>query len=157
MFSMLSVVQTMLSAKKPARYTTGLVVQCGLGSVAWHYKCAVIKPLSLIHQRKQSILVQEKLPKKFHFCIALLFNLALSQRVEVCTDNTGTVSLIHSPLSADRAKYVHVIYHHVSERLQCGQLSFMQVQSKDNVADIFTKPLGYEVFYKFRMALGVLV
>jgi hypothetical protein len=41
---------------------------------------------------------------------------------------------------------VQVIYHHVRERVACGQVIFLQVPSSENVADIFTKPLSHELF-----------
>jgi hypothetical protein len=74
--------------------------------------------------------------------------------VELCTDNTGAISLVNDPLSLDRSKHIDVIYHDVRERVACGQVKFLQVPSSENVADIFTKPLSYELFSGFRALLG---
>jgi hypothetical protein len=48
---------------------------------------------------------------------------------EVCTDNTGAMSLDDNSPSLDRSKDIDAIYHHVCQRIVCCQVKFLQVPS----------------------------
>ena len=54
-----------------------------------------------------------------------------------------------------RSKHIEVHYHFVREKVLAGVVDLAYVSTEDQVADIFTKPLGTEKLHRFRSLLGV--
>ena len=75
--------------------------------------------------------------------------------VHVGIDNEAALCLTEDPLSEARAKPIDIAYHHVRERVENGVLKFYFVPTAENTADIFTKPLGQELFMRHRKSLGI--
>jgi hypothetical protein len=135
------------------RSTSGILIQCGLGSLVWRSKRQATVSRSTT---EAEYIAAGEVAKEVQYLYELARQFELSPScVEVCTDNTGAISLVNDPLSLDRSKHIDVIYHHVRERVACGQVKFLQVPSSENVADIFTKPLSHELFSGFRALIGV--
>ena len=55
----------------------------------------------------------------------------------------------------NRTKHIDVRYHFVRERITKGNVRVDYVSTAENVADIFTKALPREPFFKFRALLVV--
>ena len=75
--------------------------------------------------------------------------------VSMSIDNRPALDLINNPLSSNRTNHIDVTHHHIRERVELGLLEFNWVSSKDNLADIFTKPLPRDHFCCLRSKLGV--
>jgi len=71
-----------------------------------------------------------------------------------CDNHTASI-LTEDHVWHPRVKHIRVKYHHVRELTALGEMKVNRVASKDNVADIFTKPLGKADFVRLRFALGV--
>ena len=56
-------------------------------------------------------------------------------------DNTGSISLVENNRVNDRSKHIDIHYHKIREEFQKGTFELFHVESKDNLADIFTKIL----------------
>ena len=52
-------------------------------------------------------------------------------------------------------KHINVKYHYIRECIEDGHIEVVQVDTNDNIADIFTKPLGKVKFIGFRDQLGL--
>jgi hypothetical protein len=52
-------------------------------------------------------------------------------------------------------KHIHIKYHYTHELVQLGNITIQQVGSKDNIADILTKPLSHLDFQCLHHYLGV--
>ena len=63
----------------------------------------------------------------------------ISQATPLCIDNQGAIFLAENPAIDRRTKHVEVHYHFVREFVQSGQANVYYVQSKENLADVFTK------------------
>lgn len=63
-------------------------------------------------------------------------------------DNIGATYLTANPIFHRRMKHVEVDYHFVRERVASQQLEVRIISSKDQVADIMTKPLPGPAFNK---------
>lgn len=63
-------------------------------------------------------------------------------------DNIGATYLTANPIFHRRMKHVEVDYHFVRERVASQQLEVRIISSKDQVADIMTKPLPGPAFSK---------
>jgi hypothetical protein len=63
-------------------------------------------------------------------------------------DNIGAVYLIANPAFHGRTKHVEVDFHFVRERVAEKALDVRIISSEDQLADIFTKALGRQAFYR---------
>ncbi|KAH9067289.1 hypothetical protein Ae201684P_021450 [Aphanomyces euteiches] len=70
-------------------------------------------------------------------------------------DNQPAIATATNPVHHSRTKHIDVRYHFVRERIQLQELGLEYVPSKDNVADLFTKPLPAAVFLPLRDKLGL--
>ena len=68
-------------------------------------------------------------------------------------DNSGAVELATVPKMRPRTKHINIKYHHFREHIKAGTIEVIQVNTKEQVADIFTKPLTVELFIKHRTTL----
>ena len=135
------------------RSVTGFVVKCGLGSIVWKS----VKQATVSRSTSESeYIAAGDLAKEVQYIHQLARELGLDpQCIPVGCDNTMAIQLIDDPLSAARAKHIDIIYHHVRERVRTGQVRFFSVSTRENCADLFTKPLPRVLFEEHRSSLGV--
>jgi hypothetical protein len=74
-------------------------------------------------------------------------------------DNIGATYLSANPVFHARTKHIEVDFHFVSERVSQKQLQLQIrfISSKDQVADIFTKPLPLPLFNHCRHNLNLML
>lgn len=70
-------------------------------------------------------------------------------------DNIGATYLCANPIFHRRSKHVEVDYHFVRERVATKQLEVRIISSKDQVADVMTKPLTITPFSICRRNLNI--
>ena len=73
----------------------------------------------------------------------------------ILCDNNAAITLSEDPLLHARVKHINIKYHFLREHVQSGDLTLTYVNIKDNVADIFTKPLDMHQFQHLRGFLGL--
>jgi hypothetical protein len=66
-----------------------------------------------------------------------------------------TTYLFANPIFHRRMKHVEVNYHFVREQVSRCQLEVRPISSKDQIADVMTKPLPLPLFSKFCGNLNV--
>ena len=71
------------------------------------------------------------------------------------TDNQSTIKLAYNPVFHKNTKHIDTQFHFVREKLQSKEIFVEYCKTCDNMADIFTKPLGRVKFEFFRGMLGV--
>ncbi|GJX52809.1 retrovirus-related pol polyprotein from transposon TNT 1-94 [Tanacetum coccineum] len=71
-------------------------------------------------------------------------------------DNKGAIDLSKNLVQHSRTKHIEIHHHFLRDNVQKGNISIEKVASKDNIADIFTKPLKCEVFNYLRLGLGMM-
>ena len=71
-------------------------------------------------------------------------------------DNNGAICLSNDPSFHARAKHIHVRYHYIRELVQDNIIKLKYICTKDNLADIFTKPLELQPFTKLRNLLHLM-
>ena len=64
-------------------------------------------------------------------------------------DNQGAINLAKNPVNHQRSKHIDIKYHFLRSQIQTGNLILQYVSTKDNVADIFTKPVSQVKLRKF--------
>jgi hypothetical protein len=70
-------------------------------------------------------------------------------------DNTGAVSQAKEPRSHQRSKHILRRYHLIREIVERGDVSICRVESQNNIADPFTKPLTQQNFERHLEKMGI--
>lgn len=70
-------------------------------------------------------------------------------------DNEGALKLSRNPELHDRTKHLRLKYHYLRELVMKGIIKTTRVETKDNLADLFTKPLSRDRFQDLRNRLGI--
>ncbi|GJT11521.1 hypothetical protein Tco_0858563 [Tanacetum coccineum] len=76
--------------------------------------------------------------------------------IPIMCDNKGAIDLSKNPVQHSRTKHVEIRHYFLRDNVQKGNISIEKVASKDNTADIFTKPLNHEMFNYLRLRLGIM-
>lgn len=71
-------------------------------------------------------------------------------------DNTSAINLTKNPVLHSRTKHIEIRHHFLRDHAEKEDVSFEYVNTKDKLADIFTKPLPSEPFLKIRWELVIL-
>jgi hypothetical protein len=61
-------------------------------------------------------------------------------------DNSGSICISEKNLNNQRTKHIDVRYHHIRDWVQSKVVQIEKIGTLDNTADIFTKPLGVQLF-----------
>jgi len=69
---------------------------------------------------------------------------------QVFEDNNGALELARTPKYRPCTKHINIKYWHFIEYVTQHNIEILPVESKDQLADIFTKPLPKELFKKLR-------
>jgi hypothetical protein len=70
-------------------------------------------------------------------------------------DNRSAIDLLKRATVSDRSKHIDVRYHNVRQHFQDGKFTVQHISTEENIADIFTKALGTEKFWKHQTSLGL--
>jgi hypothetical protein len=65
------------------------------------------------------------------------------------------LSLVRDHRFSERTKHVDIKSLFIHEHIGTGEVEPLDIASTDNLADIFTKPLGRVLFQKHRHSLGL--
>lgn len=75
--------------------------------------------------------------------------------VKIHCDNSSTIKLSKNPILHGRTKHIDVKFHFLRELVKEGTVELIFCGTKEQIADIMTKPLKLESFVKMRSMLGV--
>ncbi|GLU00818.1 hypothetical protein SLE2022_181580 [Rubroshorea leprosula] len=78
------------------------------------------------------------------------------QPTTIFCDNQSTIAMTKNPVFHSRTRHIETRHHFIRELVASGGLEVVHCNSKDQVADIFTKPLPLDKFIHLRDLLGVL-
>lgn len=82
--------------------------------------------------------------------LLLDFKLDFEKQIEIFEDNQSVIKLTKSNENNKRLKHVDIKYHYIIDNIRNGFIKLEYIKSADNVADMFTKPLGKILYHKFR-------
>lgn len=64
-------------------------------------------------------------------------------------DNIGALELARLPKMRPRTKHINNKYHHFWDKVAKKEIEVLHVGTEDQLADLFTKPLCFDLFHKF--------
>lgn len=83
----------------------------------------------------------------------------LSLKQSECTtifcDNSSTIQLSKNPVLHGRSKHIDVRFHFLRDLTRDGVVELIYCGTRNQLADVMTKPLTLDAFQKFRSQLGV--
>ena len=71
----------------------------------------------------------------------------------VFEDNKGCIELANAPKMRPRTKHISIKYYHFRSHVANGDIKIQWIDTKNQLADIFTKPLAEIAFSSLRLAL----
>ena len=74
-------------------------------------------------------------------------------KCKVFEDNEGAAEIATVHKFRPRTKHIHLKYHHFREHVNSGLVWIVKVATDEQLADMFTKPLGLALFRKHRKGI----
>ena len=69
-----------------------------------------------------------------------------SEPIPIFCDNTSAINISKNPIIHSKTKQILIKYHFVIEQVVEKNINLEYVCTKEQIADIFTKPLPHEAF-----------
>ena len=134
--------------------TSGYVFSLGSGAVAWASKKQPIVTLSSAEAEYvaaaaaacQTVWMRKVLDELLH---------EQKEATQIYCDNMSAIALSKNHVFHKQSKHIDTRYHYIRELVNDEIISVQFCRSEDQFADIFTKPLGNELFKIHRKNLGV--
>jgi hypothetical protein len=77
-------------------------------------------------------------------------------KVPLLCDNESAIHMVDNPVEHNRTKHVDIRYHFLRDHQQKEDIEISYVNTHNQLADIFTKPLDEMTFNKLRNELNIL-
>ena len=71
-------------------------------------------------------------------------------------DNTSAINMSKNPIMHSKTKHMPIKYHYLREQVSQKDVKLEYIDTKEQIADIFTKPLPKESFEHLRQKLGLI-
>ncbi len=85
--------------------------------------------------------------------IFTLLKPSVNVHCKVFEDNNSCIAIAKAPRMNPRTKHIGIKYHHFREYVRRQKLSLFPIDTKEQTADIFTKPLNESLFLYLRNKL----
>ena len=79
-----------------------------------------------------------------------------SEPIPIFCDNTSAINISKNPVMHSKIKHIPIKYHFVREQVTENNIKLEYVCTKEQIVDIFTKPLPREAFEYLHQKLGIL-
>ena len=77
-------------------------------------------------------------------------------QIPILCDNTSAINISKNPIQHSRTKHIEIRHHFIRDHVQKGDIVLEFVDTKHQLADIFTKPLSEDQFSYIRRELGMI-
>jgi hypothetical protein len=129
--------------------TTAYVFMLGGGAITWASK---LQPTVAISSSEAEYMALAAAVQDAIYLRQLLGDLGFEQReaTVICEDNQGCIALAENPVMHKRTKHIDVKHHFIRERVESGEIEVQYVPTRDQLADMLTKPLKRIDHERFR-------
>nr|KYP46330.1 Retrovirus-related Pol polyprotein from transposon TNT 1-94 [Cajanus cajan] len=101
--------------------------------------------------------LRKKLDDKGEKCIFIGYNTnSKAYKLYNPVDNKSAIALCRNPVFHGRSKHINIRFHKIRELVAEKEVAIKYCPTEEQVADIFTKPLKAELFYKLKRMLGMI-
>ena len=77
------------------------------------------------------------------------------ENFDLCINNKSAIEISRNPVYHGRTKHIEVRYHFIRNCVEENKVMLKYVRTDDQLADLFTKPLGITKFMEFREKIGL--
>jgi hypothetical protein len=77
-------------------------------------------------------------------------------KVPLLCDNESAIRMADNPVEHSRTKHIAIRYHFLRDHQQKRDIEIAYINTKEQLDDIFTKPLDEQTFNKLRLELNIL-
>lgn len=134
--------------------TSGYAFNIGSGVMSWSSKKQPTVSLSSIEAEYKALCSATCEAVWLRRILEDVGNKPMKPTIIKC-DNQSTIKLAHNPVYHARTKHIEIQHHFVREKTLSKDIELIYCNTTENVADIFTKPLGKMNFEECRRQLGV--
>ena len=138
------------------RSTSGFVFTFNGGPISWSSKLQ--RPVALstceaeymasAHAAKEALWLRKLLPELQHE--------VANAPIVIYADNEAAIQLTKNPVHGERTKHIGTAFNMVRQHVNQGELKFVYCNTKENVADVFTKAFSAPKLTFFKKYLGML-
>jgi hypothetical protein len=134
--------------------TSGCVFLCSSGSISWFSRKQECNSLSTT---ESEFVAASEAAKEAIWIRSLLKEIERRgpEPIPLLCDNQGAIRCAHNPELHRKMKHIDIRFRFVKRAQESGVIDARYVNSQDQVADIFTKPLPLPKFQYLREKLGI--
>lgn len=133
------------------RSTTGYVIYYSGAPIVW---CSRRQPIVATSTTEAEFISAAECCREVLYLKSVISEvLNIDVKINLCVDNQSALALIKNNVLNRKRKHIDVKYHFICEKVNEGLINVQYCPSNENVADIFTKPLGGNIFNKFKSRL----
>lgn len=138
--------------KIDGRSTTGYDIFLAGGPIAWKSKK---QPTVALSSTEAEYMANADCAREVTWLRRLLTDMGCpqSQPTLVLADNQGCIQLANNPSTSSRTKHIDLRHHYIQEAVRDGKIKMEFISTKENLADIHTKPLLPAQFSELRHKL----
>lgn len=134
--------------------TSGYVFMIGSGAVCWSSKK---QPIVTLSTTEAEFVAATTCACQAIWLRKILEELHFKQQgpTTIYCDSSSAIKLSKNPVLHGRSKHIDVKYHFLRDLTKADTIDLIFCKSENQVADILTKPLKFDIFVKLRKLLGV--
>ena len=76
-------------------------------------------------------------------------------KVPLWCDNESAIKIAENPVQHSKTKHIEIRHHFIRDHVAKGNIELLHVNTENQLADIFTKPLGEARFRELRHELNI--
>lgn len=135
--------------------TSGCVLLCSSGSISWFSRKQECTSLSTT---ESEFVAASEAAKEATWIRSLLKEIRRREQepIPLLCDNQGAIRCAHNPELHRKMKHIYIRFRLVKRAQESGVIDARYVNSQDQIATIFTKPLPLPKFQYLRKKLGII-